>query len=298
MRSTAATDSKPHPRSRKTPIAALLALLALGAGAQALAPAGAAAVANEQTSGECYEIGSSGVGQRANGEFCAVVQNSGGSGGDSGSSMSGWEVISTSGKAPKEPTLCLNPRNCLPGRVGADDGRSQGGETPRPDPKGRGLGLKPEPSGAKKPPKKPQSDAAKKRECQALWEDAFDGQLESAQRTRAYNQQQLDAALEKQGSGTATEDDLEAIDWHRSRVEEASRKIGELKAQQAAYTQKKCADILSKAPQAGSDRKKPESDQRLSEEEWLRIFSGDEISPFCSPEYRKPDCIPRPPSEF
>jgi hypothetical protein len=156
MRSTAATDSK-RPRSRKTSIATLLALLALGAGAQALAPAGAAAVANQPTDTLCALIGGSWLSGG-----CFIEDGSGGT-------IRVNEISVGVGRDPASGPTCT--RCNLPQQI--EDGAGKGGEVAKPDPKGKGLGLKPEASGKKpvkkdKPKKSKTAEDPKKRMCIGL----------------------------------------------------------------------------------------------------------------------------------
>lgn len=135
MRSHAATDSK-RPRSRRTPLATLLALLALGTAGQALAPAGAAAMTNQPTPTLCALIGGSWLSGG-----CFIEDGSGGT-------IRVNEISVGAGRDPAPGPACVFCN--LPQQIG--DGAGRGGEVAKPDPK-RGLGVRPEASG-KKPAKK------------------------------------------------------------------------------------------------------------------------------------------------
>ena len=151
MRSATATDSRA--RSRRTPLATLLALLALCTLAQALAPAGAAAVANQESAGECMPIAGLPFGRNANNEFCNLSNP--GESWPMGDIYPAFGTTPTLPKPPAEtpkPKPCSNPSSCMPGQFGPD-GKTRGGETSRPGPKDND-GVKPEASGEKKPPKR------------------------------------------------------------------------------------------------------------------------------------------------
>jgi hypothetical protein len=151
MRSTTALDSKPRPRSRRTPIATLFALLALAA-AQAVAPAAASATLSQSNaSSSCAAAG--GV-WSAEAGGCVVSDGSG------GWVVLGGEIVPVSGESPPACVFC-NP----PQRIG--DGPGRGGDTPKRDPKARAPGEIRPASKGKKSKGKPKK-AVDPVECRAI----------------------------------------------------------------------------------------------------------------------------------
>jgi hypothetical protein len=142
-------DATLHPRPRRAPIATLLALLALGTLAQALAPAGAAATINQSTGAAgCASVGGTWSAPLG---ACLVSDGSG-----------GWvvvrgEIVPVSGKAPGSGCVFCNP----PNQIG--DGAGRSGEVAKPDPTGHGAVGRPEKVVAKSDLKK--RDKAIKQQC-------------------------------------------------------------------------------------------------------------------------------------
>jgi hypothetical protein len=136
MRSHAATDAKPNRRRRNTPIATLLALLALGTLAQALAPAGAAATINQGGTPDWCKATGGTWSTHAGG--CVISDGSG-----------GW-LVTEPVTVRDTPCIFCN----LPNQIG--DGSGAGSGDSRPGSKGgKGGVVRPETKGQKKPqPKK------------------------------------------------------------------------------------------------------------------------------------------------
>jgi hypothetical protein len=176
MLASAPTDQTPRPR-RRAPIATLIALCALTAGAQTLAPSTATAMDDNGGAGECRSFAGAPPGAGWNGtEFCTLTDGSAGGGGGAGGSSGddsgggsdsdgdtlGHEVIVI--VDPVNP-LCPSRHLCLPGQssggrpLGIDGDRPRGGG---PRPGGRATG------GEVKKPKPKAPAPASKRACQAL----------------------------------------------------------------------------------------------------------------------------------
>jgi hypothetical protein len=141
MLPTARAGATPRPISRRTPIAALLALLAVAVVAQAIAPAGAGAVINEPPNpSSCMSIGGvwvDGACYISDGEGGAIRVN---------------EISAATGIAPGQPPC--RGLSCLPYQIGP--GSRQSGDGSGSDSKARGpAGIKGGIRGPKVKPKKP-----------------------------------------------------------------------------------------------------------------------------------------------
>jgi hypothetical protein len=146
MLPTARAGATPRPISRRTPIATLLAVLALAAGAQAIAPAGAGAVISQPPSpSSCMLIG----GLWVDGA-CYISDGEGGT-------IQVNEISAATGIAPGQPPC--RGLSCLPYQIGP--GSRQSGDGSGSSSKARGpAGAKGEVTGPKVKPKK--SSGAKK----------------------------------------------------------------------------------------------------------------------------------------
>lgn len=106
---------------RKISVAMLLATIALGAGAQAIGPAGAAAMISNGA--QCLAVaGAHEQWRTSTGQICILL--------DSGevvplATVSGGGLFPVSGEAPQPPQGCVS--NCLPDQIGPG-GRTQGAE--------------------------------------------------------------------------------------------------------------------------------------------------------------------------
>jgi hypothetical protein len=128
MQSPAGASPAPRPRSRRAPLATLLALAALATGAQALAPAGAAAmIAEPPTPTTCAAM----MGSWINGA-CYIVDDAGN------------PVIKVNEISWATPGAPSGTRGCpicgvrAPKQIG--DGAGSGSETSKGDSKGKGSG--------------------------------------------------------------------------------------------------------------------------------------------------------------
>lgn len=199
----ATTGGDPSRRGpRRAPIATLAALLALAGGAQALAPASALAMTDQQQGGDCVQLGDQGFGwDPTTGELCSLGGGAGsdggswggydggsgdGSGGGStsgsdgsstssdgsstsgsdGGSTSSGEVIYVTGTAPTEPSPspCRVAALCMPSQSGPGNRRTaEPGEHRSPSGGSRG---------ASKPAQRPLSKAQRLRICAGLGKDS------------------------------------------------------------------------------------------------------------------------------
>jgi hypothetical protein len=182
MPSPAGANPTPQPRPRRTPIATLLALLALGTLAQALAPAGAAATINQSTgAAACASVGGTWSAPLG---ACLVSDGSG-----------GWvvvrgEIVPVSGKAPGSGCVFCN----LPNQIG--DGAGKGDETPKRDPKAKGEG---EAKVEKKAGSTKSRPDPKKKMCTVLLKTLND-------QKSAFDEAEKDLQKETHGEGT--------LDWN------------------------------------------------------------------------------------
>jgi hypothetical protein len=161
MQSPAGARSRP----RRAPLAALLATLALGAGAQAIAPAGAAAMVSQggPSQASCVSVGGWWLGAGSWGTAgCYILLENG------GGLLKVNEVSSGSGTAPWQPNV--TPSTGLPHQIGADGAGSGGEKDSKGGSKGAGSGEVKAPA-KKDKPKKDKSDQKKARTPQEMCSD-------------------------------------------------------------------------------------------------------------------------------